>query len=285
MERLLNLEVTSACYADCSMCPREKVKNKGFISLDLVDKLIDKAKGYDLYEISISGRGEPTLHPELVEIVKKFKQLNTTISVVTTTAGLNENNYKDIIDEIDILRISVSSLEEELFKKVHRGLDYKKTWDTIEKVISYNPEKIYIHLVGGQDTYPGLESTVKFFKEHGVNNIYLFPLWNRGGNLEEQEILEIRKKLVKKYNIFYSEDEYLDDEKIKYLDEPNYCFVSDKSISVNCFGDMIGCFQDFENLTKVCRVDDNIDFIKERRKMLGKMNVCRECNLLRQVRR
>ena len=285
MERLLNLEATSFCDANCSMCPRECVKEFGYISLETVDMLIDKVKDIALFEISISGRGEPTFHPRLVEIVEKLRALKTKISVVTTSDGLNERNYREIVDSLDILRLSVSSIDPTTFSKVHRGLEYRKIWDNIQKLVSYDPEKLHIHLVGGEETYPQLEPTIKFFKDHGVNNIFLFPLWNRGGNVEEQEILDIRKKLVEEYGVFYSEDEYLDENKVKQLGNPNYCPIGDTSISVNFKGDMIGCFQDFENKTRICNVRDNVDFLKERAKMLKKMPVCMSCNSAKQARR
>ena len=285
MERLLNLEATSYCNANCSMCPRDCVKEYGYISLDTVDKLIDKIGDYLLYEISISGRGEPTFHPQLIEIIKKLQTLKTKISVVTTTDGIKDATYKQLIDELDIMRISVSSIDEQIFKKIHRGLNYDKIWANITKLVNYNPEKLHIHLGGGEETYPALEKTISFFKANDVNNIYLLPLWNRGGNVEEQEILDLRKQIVEKYNIFYSEDEYLDETKVRNLANPNYCPLGDTSISVNYKGDMIGCFQDFENLTKICSVDDDADFITERVKVLKKMPVCRSCNSYNQARK
>lgn len=285
MERLLNLEATSYCNANCSMCPRDCVNDFGYISLDTVDKLIEKIQNYMLYEISISGRGEPTFHPELIEVIKKLKFLKTKISVVTTTDGIKDTTYKQLIDELDIMRISVSSIDEKVFKKIHRGLDYDKIWANINKLVNYNPEKLHIHLVGGEETYSTLEKTISFFKTNDVNNIYLFPLWNRGGNVEEQEILELRNKIVEKYDIFYSEDEYLDETKVKKLANPNYCPIGDTSISVNYKGDMIGCFQDFLNDTKICNVYDNVNFIEERAKVLKKMNVCKHCNSYNQVRK
>ena len=285
MERLLNLEATSFCNANCSMCPRDCVKEFGYLSLETVDMLIDKVKDIALFEISLSGRGEPTFHPKLVEIVEKLRELKTKISVVTTSDGLNARNYKEIVDSLDILRLSVSSIDPATFRKVHRGLEYRKIWDNIQRLVSYDPEKLHIHLVGGEETYPQLEPTIKFFKDHGVNNIFLFPLWNRGGNVEEQEILDIRKKLVEEYGVFYSEDEYLDEDKVRQLGNPNYCPIGDTSISVNFKGDMIGCFQDFENKTKICNVRDDVDFLKERAKMLKKMPVCMSCNSAKQARR
>jgi len=204
MERLLNLELTSYCNANCSMCPRNNVKEFGYITLETIDNLIKKIENYSLFEISLSGRGEPTFHPELLDILKKLKTTCRKLSLVTTTDGLNEDNYKDCIDNIDILRLSVSSIDPNVFYKIHRGLDYNKIWKNINNLVMYNPQKLNIHLVGGEETYQKLEDTIKYFKENGVNNIHLFPLWNRGGNIEEQEINETRKYLVEKYNIFYA---------------------------------------------------------------------------------
>ncbi len=285
MERLLNVEATSFCNANCSMCPRDCVKEFGYISMETVEMLVDKVKDIALFEVSISGRGEPTFHPHLVDIINKLRDLKTTISVVTTSDGLTEKNYKTIVNSLDILRLSVSSIDRTTFKKVHRGLDYDKIWENIEKLTLYDPEKLHIHLVGGEETYPMLEPTIKYFKERDVNNIYLFPLWNRGGNIEEQEIQEIRKRLVEEYGIFYSEDEYLDENKVRQLSNPNYCPIGDTSISINFKGDMIGCFQDFNNETRICNVRDNVNFVEERAKMLKKMPVCRNCNSATQARK
>ena len=285
MERLLNIELTSFCDANCSMCPRDNVNEFGYITLETIDNLIKKIEKYNLFEVSLSGRGEPTFHPQLIEILRKLRILSNKISIVTTSDGLNESNYRDCMDNVDILRLSVSSIDEKIFHQVHRGLDYKKIWKNIDKLVKYNPEKLNIHLVGGESTYPSLEETIQFFKQNGVDNIHLFPLWNRGGNIQNQNINEMRKHLVDKYHISYSEDEYLDEDKTKMFNNPNYCPLGDTSIAVNFKGDMIGCFQDFENLTRICNVNDNVDFITQRAKVLKKMPVCKNCNSVNMARK
>jgi len=285
MERLLNIELTSFCDANCSMCPRDNVTEFGYITLETIDNLIKKIEKYNLFEVSLSGRGEPTFHPQLIEILKKLRILSNKISIVTTSDGLNESNYRDCMDNVDILRLSVSSIDEKTFHQIHRGLDYKKIWRNIDKLVKYNPEKLNIHLVGGESTYPSLEETIQFFKQNGVDNIHLFPLWNRGGNIQEQNINEMRKYLVDKYHISYSEDEYLDEDKTKMFGNPNYCPLGDTSIAVNFKGDMIGCFQDFENITRICNVNDDVDFITQRVKVLKKMPVCKNCNSVNMARK
>lgn len=279
MKRLANIELTNNCKANCSMCPRDVIKQHGFVELETVDEIVEHLKKYDLSEVSISGRGEPTFHPQMVEILKRLKKLDTPLSMVTTTDGLNEANIPDCLDNVDILRISVSSRDRDTFGKVHRGLDYDKIWHNIDKLIEYNKDKLNIHLVGGQDCYEHIEETIDYFKDRGVKNIHIFPIWNRGGSLEEQDINERRKKIVQQYQIDFSEDEYMDGEKIKLLKNPFYCPIGDSSIMVNYKGEMIGCFQDFANRTIVgCVKDKNLNFVAKRGTLLSKMPVCKECN-------
>ena len=279
MKRLANIELTNNCRADCSMCPRDVLKDFGFIDLQTVDDIVEHLQKYDLSEVSISGRGEPTFHPQLIEILKRLKKLNAPLSIVTTTDGLKGQKLYDCLDNVDILRISVSSRDRETFKKVHRGLDYDKTWDTISKAIDYNKDKLNIHLVGGQDCYEHIEETIDYFKDKGVKNIHIFPLWNRGGTIEEQDINSRRKKIVEQYQIDFSEDEYMDGEKVKLLEDSSYCPIGDSSIMVNYKGQMIGCFQDFANRTIVGYVKDkNLNFVAKRGTLLSKMPVCKDCN-------
>ena len=73
MKRLANIELTNNCKANCSMCPRDVLKDFGFIDLQTVDEIVEHLQKYDLSEVSISGRGEPTFHPQLIEILKKLK--------------------------------------------------------------------------------------------------------------------------------------------------------------------------------------------------------------------
>lgn len=277
MKRLLNLELTTVCYANCYMCPRNAIKEHGIINDNTIDDVIRFAKKQSLFEISLSGRGEPTLHPDICKIINRIKVLEVPISIVTTTDGINDRNMKDILDIVDILRISVSSIAPEIFHKVHQGLEYKKIWDNIEKIVNYKPEKIHIHLVGGSIIYPGLEKTIEFFNKKGINNIYLFPLWNRAGNLNKDEE-NFRKKIIEKYNIFYSEDEYMDHEKSELLMSNNYCPIGDSSIMINYKGEFIGCFQDFENKNIIGKVDNSKDLLLLRKKFLGCMQLCKVCN-------
>ena len=52
MKRLANIELTNNCKADCSMCPRDALKDFGFIDLQTVDDIVEHLQKYDLSEVS-----------------------------------------------------------------------------------------------------------------------------------------------------------------------------------------------------------------------------------------
>lgn len=283
MKRLLNIEVTSYCYADCSMCPHDDIKSFGYIELETIDQIVKVFQNEQFWEVSLSGRGEPSLHNKLAEITKKLKLLYVPISIVSTGANLNKKTLIGVNENIDKIRLSVSSIHEKTFKQIHRGLDFKKTWQNIREVIECANEKIVVHLVGGSVIYNDLEDTTNFLRNMGVKEIYLMPLWNRGGLKEQSTDTKHRNEIINKLNIYASENEYLNENKKIGNQISEYCVIGDSSLSVNYKGDIINCFQDFENLNIVGTVFSNhiYQILKERRYNLGKMNICKVCNSAR----
>src|SRR3954453_16057642 len=71
LPRELQLEVTSACNLRCAMClvryrpPVNKVR--GAMDVGLFRRLLSELPG--LRRVTLQGRGEPLLHPHLVDMV------------------------------------------------------------------------------------------------------------------------------------------------------------------------------------------------------------------------
>lgn len=282
--RLINIEASSACDANCFMCPRDQVTKKGNLKPELAGLIAEKIKSIpNIYEISIAGRGEPTLNPDIAKLLEIFS-FGGNLALVTTGTRANPSLIEALNRYVKYLRLSVSSLEPVLFQKVHTTLNYDKTWANIRTFIQeLDKDKIIIHLVGGPVIYPGLERTIDFFRENEINNIRLFPLWNRGGSKQQDSEKEIRYNLIQKYGLIAPENDYLSKEEITDIQSgPRFCPVGDSSLCINFNGNIVGCFQDFAYHTVIGDISDpNLDIMKlfeNRRKILGKMPVCKMCN-------
>jgi len=98
----IELNITTVCNRSCSFCPHswgfksEDTRQK-FMSLETIDRFIELIKDYK-NNITLCGMGEPTLHPQIAEILDKLQVLNNKITLITNAYKLNE--IKDHLGKI-----------------------------------------------------------------------------------------------------------------------------------------------------------------------------------------
>lgn len=90
----LNLIVTHECNKSCEFCVDTRRGKEGHITWESAVKAVDSAVDEGIKDILVTG-GEPTLHPDIIEIVKEIR--NARIRPIMTT------NYTrpDVIAQLD----------------------------------------------------------------------------------------------------------------------------------------------------------------------------------------
>lgn len=81
----MNVILTNQCNRNCPFCIAKKNTNKtknSFLSLSNVEKAIDFCKQEDIKTIALTG-GEPTLHPNILEIAKMFRSNGFDVAIYT----------------------------------------------------------------------------------------------------------------------------------------------------------------------------------------------------------
>lgn len=285
---LINIEVTSYCYANCVMCPREEIHDFGYIVPETIDTILSQIDSNFVREISLSGRGEPLLHRQLPAVLERLKNPPAPTALVTTGTYLSPAIIEALDKYIDKIRLSVSSFDPIIFSQVHRGLQYQNVWKNISFLAKRFPKKVVCHLVGGPIIYNSLPQTVGQLRSLGLTELFLFPLWNRAGLIETKQIKEKRLSLLEELNIPPSEKEYSNGDETTFWNDyetfsktnEKYCPIGDSSISISYSGDILGCFQDFGHKT----ILDNISqttlkaVYLSRKNTLGNMSICESCN-------
>lgn len=286
---LVNLESTPSCPAACSMCPRSLVKESGFMKLETMEKIVDQLDKSFVWEVDLAGRGEPTIHPELPALLEIMRRPGIPTGIVTTGVTLTQKNVDAIVKNVDLIRLSVSSIDKSTFEKVHIGLDYEKIWRNIVTLSECAAHKTVIHLTGGPSIYEHLPETVTYLRKLGFSRLHLFPLWNRGGSLIDNLDATRRKQLMINLDLNSAESEYSTGiGKVKFftnlllgkMQNEKYCYVGDSSVSISYEGKILGCFQDFGHTSNLGHINQNLikDVLKQRLNKLGKMAICKGCN-------
>jgi len=103
---LIELNITELCDMKCEFCPRSQgYPNSNLnMSLETIDLIVEQIKDLEHQPIiHLSGRGEPTLHPQFGEILDKLSHLKVKLS----TNGNRVDRYLDQINRLHKVDYSI----------------------------------------------------------------------------------------------------------------------------------------------------------------------------------
>lgn len=129
----LHLEPTSNCNLRCVMCPQSTgaLKGNGYMDMNLYRKIIDEAREFVL-EINLFFRGEPLLHPHIVDMVRIARDAGIAVHVNTNATLLRGEIVGGLLDAgLDKLTISFDAGEREQYEQMRRGAKYEKTLENV----------------------------------------------------------------------------------------------------------------------------------------------------------
>lgn len=130
----LLVEVTSKCNLSCRMCNIHHENRSGInIEAALLEKTFDLAQ--TAVAVNPYGLGEPLLHPDIADIVGKYKSLGASVGLTTNGMLLSEEVSRGlIVNGLDHLAISTDAADPLLFAEIRRGADLERISDNIMKL-------------------------------------------------------------------------------------------------------------------------------------------------------
>jgi len=207
------LELLSSCNLNCSHCfyrSSNKFHSPGFLTKEQIFVLIKKMVKNKISKLVLTG-GEPTLHPDFIEI-SEYAMLKIPRVSICTNGVILSSELEDKIMTLNFSTYTVSV--DSHIEKVHnefRGSKnaFKKTISFIKK-LNLNKKHISIHITIHPKNIDHIEETIDFCKifsdEIIVSSIY-------------HDKLKMNVDEVKKYN---KEIKLF---KNKYLNHPNIVLV------------------------------------------------------------
>lgn len=125
----IDIEVSSKCQIKCDHCFRQYM-NMGedeFMPLDLYKKIVAECGRYNLFTLKFSMRGEPLMHPDIVEMVRFAKEQGIKEVWINTNGGvLTEDMARGLLQaKVDWITVSFDGLGE-IYESIRRPLKYDK---------------------------------------------------------------------------------------------------------------------------------------------------------------
>lgn len=187
--RYIDIEATNRCNATCNFCPRESTPKQGFMSMENYQQVIkrilelgDPARA----NTSITGRGEPTLHPQIVDFIQILTDNGIAAAITSNGSRLNADLNQRMLDAgLKKIALSVSDLNEQ-YEEIY-GLDFPTVLGKIDEFIAMARGRCHIQVTvvrhrWNKDT---VDDTIAFWKKRQVDHVMVTREENRAGLMEE----------------------------------------------------------------------------------------------------
>lgn len=198
-------ELTYRCTGKCEICSywRNPSNPEDELKLKDIKKGLKKIRAYGCCAVNFTG-GEPTLRPDLEDIVNNASSLGMWTSMVTNGSLLTQERVRELKNAgLDILLVSLDSVNPQ-FHDRQRGVNgfFAKVHDCLHWL---REDFLTRHRMGGimcvltSMNILTVKEILKFADEHGV--YVLFQPYHDNKTGETKFIVEISEKVID--NILY----------------------------------------------------------------------------------
>ncbi len=171
MVEYLLVDIISTCNLNCRFCPYHRpvatLAEKDPSSIMTKENfagLLDVAGRMGIKTVAISGRGEPSLHPNFLEFVELVKKRGFTLEVFSNCLG--SVDWKLVLKQVDKIYFTVAGVGRH-YPSVHG----QSRWETLSKNLSlwvHYREKVEVNFVLSRSTLRALKDTLDFFSRRGI---------------------------------------------------------------------------------------------------------------------
>jgi MoaA/NifB/PqqE/SkfB family radical SAM enzyme len=133
------LELTNACNINCPMCGRNATDFKlTVMKYEWFKKLVSIFPYTE--EVTLMGWGEPTMHPQFVDMLRLC--YNHGVRKYFCTNGMKLDELEDVIFEtkVEVFAVSLDGVDAETNQIYRTGLNYDRVISSLKSIVRYKKE-------------------------------------------------------------------------------------------------------------------------------------------------
>jgi MoaA/NifB/PqqE/SkfB family radical SAM enzyme len=144
----LYIEPTDMCNIACRTCIRNSWDEPmGRMTRETFERIVEGIAAIEPKpSVMFAGFGEPTFHPQIVEMVERTKQLGCFVEITTNGTTLTENRARQLIEAgLDVLWVSLDGATPESYADVRLGAELPKVLANLERFNRMRPGGHFAH--------------------------------------------------------------------------------------------------------------------------------------------
>lgn len=178
--------LTNRCNHHCTFCTLDWIThgNKTLAS-PVLGKMIQEMKHMGVSSVYLAGEGEPTLHPEFVDIVNGIAHMGLKVAVSTNGQRFTQDVAERTLRNISWIRFSLDTIDPILYHEIHGvgGDGLLTVLDNIQAAVDLKIKHelktdIGVQVILTERTALTLNPTVEYLKKIGVDNVQIKPCHN-----------------------------------------------------------------------------------------------------------
>ena len=284
----VNVEWTSKCNALCPMCPRGLIEYPQLMTEPTWRQTLERLTPQDVFRAVIAGYGEPTTHTKFFEFVDDMRGHPIRFDMVSNGHQLDAERIRHLDGAVDLLLVSFSSIDPEVYNRVHVNLDQARVMDNIRTAQRlFKHTRLAISLTPMPECLPSLSDTIAWLRAQGVETLTMSPtLYNRGGSLQEHELAtEKLRQLIQQHHLRSQEFDFIPgvwDVLQQWRSNSFKCVPRNIDIFIAASGDYLYCYNDVKHEHPIGHVANLSirEVLAKREGMALIPELCNGCNML-----
>jgi MoaA/NifB/PqqE/SkfB family radical SAM enzyme len=258
------------------------------MSDDIFHKALDRINTDDVFRTVVAGYGEPTTHAQFMQYVTAIGEHPGRFDMVTNGQLLDEARFKHLDGRVDLLIISFSSIDPDVYSRVHVNLTHERVKENIKLAQKiFNNTQVAISLTPLVECIETLPDTIQWLRKQGIELLTMSPtLYNRAGAMNDHRQSTEKLRWIIKYHKLHSQElDFIPSitDAMKQMWKNSFrCAPRNSDLFISSGGDYLYCYNDIAHRHILSHVDvmSIRQVLAKREQMPPVPDLCRQCNML-----
>jgi len=139
LPRDVEIEITTRCGLHCAWCPREFIDRPDCeMSVDRFERIVDSLAAYDDVCLTLGGFGEPTLHGELLRMIRLARERGVFgIALETNASAIDKELARGLVEsDVDVVAVSLDAVSAQAYSKLKGSNGLERAAAGVDTLIS-----------------------------------------------------------------------------------------------------------------------------------------------------
>lgn len=127
----VEVDPTNVCNHRCSWCVSERSHTGESLTMGRFRGLMRELRGSDVRSVVLKGGGEPTVHPQFVEMLGAAREEGLSVGLITNGSMPRAGSRERILETCEWVRVSIDAATAQTHRQLHGTSDFARVLQNV----------------------------------------------------------------------------------------------------------------------------------------------------------